>query len=58
MASETLTSGEYIKDHLQNLTFGQFPDGHWGFAHDAAQAKAMGFLAALGVPEPSRSLAP
>jgi F-type H+-transporting ATPase subunit a len=45
MASETLTSGEYIKHHLQNLTFGQLPDGHWGFAHDAAQAKAMGFWA-------------
>jgi F-type H+-transporting ATPase subunit a len=45
MASETLTSGAYIKHHLQNLTFGQLPDGHWGFAHDAAQAKAMGFWA-------------
>ena len=45
MASEALTSGEYIKHHLQNLTFGQFPDGHWGLAHDAAQAKAMGFWA-------------
>ncbi len=39
----TLTSGEYIKHHLTNLTFGKMPDGSWGFAHDMAQAKAMGF---------------
>jgi F-type H+-transporting ATPase subunit a len=45
MASETLTSTEYIKHHLTNLTYGQFPDGHWGFAHSAAEAKAMGFWA-------------
>jgi F-type H+-transporting ATPase subunit a len=43
--SETLTSGEYIKHHLTNLTFGQFPEGHWGIAHNAAEAKAMGFWA-------------
>ena len=43
--SETLTSGEYIKHHLTNLTFGQFPDGHWGIAHNAAEAKSMGFWA-------------
>ena len=43
--SETLTSGEYIKHHLTNLTFGQFPDGHWGIAHSAEQAKEMGFWA-------------
>jgi F-type H+-transporting ATPase subunit a len=43
--SETLTSGEYIKHHLTNLTFGQFPDGHWGVAHSAAEAKEMGFWA-------------
>jgi F-type H+-transporting ATPase subunit a len=30
---------------LTNLTYGQFPDGHWGFAHDADQAKEMGFWA-------------
>jgi F-type H+-transporting ATPase subunit a len=41
----TLTSGEYIKHHLTNLTYGQFPDGHWGFAHTAAEAKEMGFWA-------------
>lgn len=45
MASEALTSGEYIKHHLQNLTYGQHPDGAWGLAHNAAEAKAMGFWA-------------
>ena len=45
MASEELTSTEYIKHHLTNLTFGQHPDGHWGFAHNAQEAKEMGFWA-------------
>ena len=45
MASGELTSGAYIKHHLQNLTYGEFPDGHWGFAHSAAEAKEMGFMA-------------
>jgi len=45
MASETLTSADYIRHHLQNLTYGQHADGHWGFAHNAAEAKAMGFWA-------------
>jgi F-type H+-transporting ATPase subunit a len=45
MASEELTSTGYIQHHLTNLTYGQFPDGHWGFAHSAAEAKAMGFWA-------------
>lgn len=39
------TSGEYIKHHLQNLTYGQLPDGTWGVAHSAEEAKAMGFWA-------------
>ena len=39
------TSGEYIKHHLQNLTFGRFPDGSWGIAHSAEEAKEMGFWA-------------
>jgi F-type H+-transporting ATPase subunit a len=43
--SETLTSGEYIKHHLTNLTFGQFPDGHWGLANSAEEASSMGFWA-------------
>jgi F-type H+-transporting ATPase subunit a len=45
MASGELTSGAYIKHHLQNLTYGKFPDGHWGFANSAAEAKEMGFMA-------------
>ncbi len=47
MASET-TGGQidataYIKHHLQNLTWGQHPDGHWGIAHSAQEASDMGF---------------
>ncbi len=45
MAADTLTSSEYIRHHLTNLTFGKLPDGAWGIAHDAAQAKEMGFWA-------------
>ena len=43
--SETITTGEYIRHHLQNLTFGQHADGSWGLAHSAEQAQAMGFWA-------------
>jgi F-type H+-transporting ATPase subunit a len=39
------TSAAYIKHHLQNLTWGQLPDGTWGIAHSAEEAKAMGFWA-------------
>ncbi|MDZ7661412.1 F0F1 ATP synthase subunit A [Thiohalophilus sp.] len=45
MASETTTSKEYIQHHLQNWTYGQHPDGNWGFAHSAAEAREMGFWA-------------
>lgn len=45
MSSEAHTSAEYIKHHLQNLTYGQLPDGSWGIAHSAEDAKAMGFWA-------------
>lgn len=46
MASEqNLTSSEYIQHHLTNLVYGRHPDGHWGLAHNAAEAKAMGFWA-------------
>jgi F-type H+-transporting ATPase subunit a len=46
MATDTLTSSQYIKHHLQNLTYGQNPDtGLWGFAESASEAKAMGFWA-------------
>jgi F-type H+-transporting ATPase subunit a len=48
MSSEPLTSSEYIKHHLTNLTWGRFPAGHehaghWGFAHSIQDAAAMGF---------------
>ena len=36
---------EYIQHHLTNLTYGQHPDGSWGFAHNADEAAAMGFNA-------------
>jgi len=45
MSGEAQTAGEYIKHHLQNLTYGKFPDGHWGLAENAEQAKEMGFMA-------------
>ncbi len=45
MTGETLTSSEYIKHHLQNLTFGRLPDGAWAIAHDHEQVKEMGFWA-------------
>ena len=45
MATGELTSSAYIKHHLQNLTYGKFPDGHWGFAENAIEAKEMGFMA-------------
>ncbi len=44
--NELIASGDYIKHHLQNLTYGQNPDtGVWELAHTAAEAKAMGFMA-------------
>jgi F-type H+-transporting ATPase subunit a len=33
----------YIQHHLQNLCFGKLPDGTWGLAHSAQEAKEMGF---------------
>ena len=45
MAGDTLTSSEYIRHHLTNLTYGQHADGTWGIAHSAAEAKEMGFWA-------------
>jgi F-type H+-transporting ATPase subunit a len=45
MSAETITSSEYIKHHLTNLTFGRHVDGHWGLAHSAEEAKEMGFWA-------------
>ena len=55
MASEAHTSTEYIKHHLQNLTYGELPAGFhrhdgevltqatWTIAHGAEEVKAMGF---------------
>ncbi|MCB1734463.1 MAG: F0F1 ATP synthase subunit A [Gammaproteobacteria bacterium] len=40
---ETLTSSEYIRHHLQNLTYGQHADGSWGLAHNAEDLAEMGF---------------
>jgi len=45
MSSEAHTSAEYIHHHLQNLTYGQLPDGTWSVAHTSEEAKAMGFWA-------------
>jgi F-type H+-transporting ATPase subunit a len=61
MATEYATSGEYIKHHLQNLTYGQLPAGYervdhhgnvevlsastWTVAHSSQEAKDMGFWA-------------
>lgn len=45
MASENPNASEYIKHHLQNLTFGQHPDGSWGIAETSQEAADMGFWA-------------
>ncbi len=45
MASDTLTSGEYIKHHLTNLTFGRHDDGSWGIGHSIEEVQYMGFYA-------------
>jgi len=46
MSTETaITSSEYIKHHLTNLTFGQYADGHWGLAHSMEEAGSMGITA-------------
>lgn len=42
-SSEVLTSAEYIKHHLQNLTFGNL-DGKWMFAKTSEEASQMGFF--------------
>jgi len=43
MAGSYENSGEYIKHHLTNLTWGQKPDGSWGIAHGVEEIKEMGF---------------
>lgn len=50
MSGDSQTAAQYIQHHLQNMTYGQFPEGHnlagqWGLAETAAEAKAMGFMA-------------
>ena len=57
MSAEAHTSTEYIKHHLQNLTYGQLPAGYeradgevlqastWTLAHSVQEAKDMGFWA-------------
>lgn len=45
MAGTEVTSTEYIKHHLTNLTFGNHPESGWGFAQSAQEAAAMGFSA-------------
>ncbi len=45
MSAEALTSADYIKHHLTNLTYGQFPDGHWGVAQSLEEVGQMGFMA-------------
>jgi len=45
MASGELTSTEYIKHHLTNLTLGVHPEHGLGFAHTGQEAKEMGFWA-------------
>ena len=45
MAGEVQTSSDYIKHHLQNLTFGNHPEHGWGIAHGAQEASEMGFMA-------------
>ena len=44
MTSEALAPTDYIKHHLQNLTCG-LQEGHFHCAHNAAEAKALGFWA-------------
>ena len=45
MASEAGGAQEYIRHHLQNLTYGLKDDGTWGLAANAEEAAGMGFWA-------------
>ena len=47
MAAEehALTSTEYIKHHLTNMTYGKMQDGSWKLAETADEAQQMGFTA-------------
>jgi F-type H+-transporting ATPase subunit a len=43
MSGSYETTGEYIKHHLTNLTFGHTEAHGWGFAHSAEDLAEMGF---------------
>lgn len=45
MASEAGGAQEYIRHHLQNLTYGLKDDGTWGLAANGEEAAGMGFWA-------------
>lgn len=45
MASEQLTSQDYIAHHLTNWTFGNLPGEGWKVAETAEEASQMGFSA-------------
>ncbi len=45
MASEKASVSSEIAHHLQNLTYGLHPQHGWQLAHNAADVKAMGFMA-------------
>lgn len=44
-SSNTITSGEFIRHHLTNLTYGRRADGSWGLAESGEEAAEMGFIA-------------
>ena len=44
-SSGAVTSTEFIRHHLTNLTFGRHADGSWGMAETGAQAAEMGVMA-------------
>lgn len=44
-ASEAITSAEFIRHHLTNLTFGRHLDGNWGLAQSGEEAAGMGIMA-------------
>ena len=44
MAGDYANSSEYIQHHLTNLTYGQFANGEWGFAHGPEDVAEMGFM--------------
>ena len=44
-SSGSITSGEFIRHHLTNLTYGRRTDGSWGLAESGEEAADMGFMA-------------